>query len=287
MKKSTLLLVLIALTMQVSAQEFAPLGAIWHYTQGTINPYVTSYKTLESVADTAINGVACKKIVEIERYIDTIQVTFQYMYSENDSVFFFKDGGFHLLYDFGAEAGDTIILDYFMNLEMIIDSTGTIMVNDQERKIQYITSSNGLVFEFGDQIIEGIGSTSFMFPTTDGDLDGPLRCYEDENTGLYINPFHPNSGWNHENCEEIITDVKENSGSESILIYPNPVSGIIRIENIDPMTNCRIVNVKGETLIKRNISESNEFNLTALPKGIFFIELKNKDYMTVNKIIKK
>jgi hypothetical protein len=52
------------------------------------------------------------------------------MYAENDSVRFFADENFHLLYDFGAMAGDTVVLDYFAThdgtpLKMIIDSTGT------------------------------------------------------------------------------------------------------------------------------------------------------------------
>ncbi|MCB0806682.1 MAG: hypothetical protein KDC05_12855, partial [Bacteroidales bacterium] len=227
MKKTTFLSILIAISLQITAQDFAPVGSIWHYTQGTLNPHVTSFKTLESVADTVISGKECRKLVEVERYLDTVGTSIHYLCSENNSVFFYVEDAFHLLYDFDAMAGDTLILDHFSTwngspLKMIIDSTGTIMVNDQERKIQYITCDDSIAIDFGKYVIEGIGSTSFMFPTADGESDGPLRCYQDNNTGLFLNPLYSSGGWNLEDCEEIITGVEENIVNDGISVYPNP-----------------------------------------------------------------
>ncbi len=278
--------------MQNYAQEFAPVGAIWHYTQRTINPDLTSFKTIESISDTSINGIQCRKMIEVERYLDTTNVIYHYMYSENDSVFFFAENDFHLLYDFGANTGDTIILDYFSTydgtpLKMIIDSTGTIMVNNQEREIQYITCGDGMVIEFGHHVIEGIGNTSFMFPTLDGSLDGPLRCYQDNNTDLFLNPFHPNYGWNHQDCEEIITGIEEIKSTENVSVFPNPTKNIISIKNIDRETAYKIFNINGKIIIRGIISESNEINIKEFSKGIYFIELENENMLTVRKIIKK
>jgi len=292
MKKTIFLLILITVTMQNYAQEFAPVGAIWHYTQRTINPDLTSFKTIESISDTSINGIQCRKMIEVERYLDTTNVIYHYMYSENDSVFFFAENDFHLLYDFGANTGDTIILDYFSTydgtpLKMIIDSTGTIMVNNQEREIQYIICGDGMVIEFGHHVIEGIGNTSFMFPTLDGSLDGPLRCYQDNNTDLFLNPFHPNYGWNHQDCEEIITGIEEIKSTENVSVFPNPTKNIISIKNIDRETAYKIFNINGKIIIRGIISESNEINIKEFSKGIYFIELENENMLTVRKIIKK
>ena len=274
------------------AQEFAPIGAIWHYTQRTNNPNLTSFKTIESISDTSINGIQCRKMIEVERYLDTTNIIYHYMYSENDSVFFFAENDFHLLYDFGANTGDTIILDYFSTydgtpLKMIIDSTGTIIVNNQERQIQYITCGDGMVIEFGHQVIEGIGNTSFMFPTLDGSLDGPLRCYQDNNTDLFLNPFHPSYGWNHQDCEEIITGIAETKNTEKISVFPNPTKSIISIKNIDGETAYKIFNINGKIIIHGIITESNEINIEEFSKGIYFIELENENMLTVRKIIKK
>lgn len=278
--------------MQNYAQEFAPIRSIWHYTQWTINPDLTSFKTIESNSDTTINGIQCRKMIEVERYLDTTNVIYHYMHSENDSVFFFAENDFHLLYDFGANTGDTIILDYFSTydgtpLKMIIDSTGTIIVNDEERKIQYITCGDGIVIEFGHHVIDGIGNTSFMFPTLDGTMNGPLRCYQDSIIDLFLNPFHPNSGWNHQDCEEIITGIEETESIKTISVFPNPTKSSISIKNIDRETAYKIFNINGKEIKQGVISESNEISIKELSKGIYFIELENENILTVKKIIKK
>jgi hypothetical protein len=275
--------------MQNHAQEFAPTGAIWHYTQWTINPNLTSYKTIESIADTSINGIQCRKMIEVERYLDTTNVAYHYMYSENDSVFFYAENDFHLLYDFGANAGDTIILDYFETgfgtpLQMIIDSTGTIMVSGQERKIQHITCGDGFVVEFGQYVIEGIGNTYFMFPTYDLTMNGPLRCYQDDSTDIFLNPFHGGYGWNHQDCEEIVTGIEETAEKERISIFPNPTKSVISVQNIDMATAYTIFNMSGAVVIKGITSELNEISMAELSKGIYFIELKNDNILIIKKI---
>ena len=292
MKKTIFLLILITVTTQNYAQEFAPVGAIWHYTQRTINPDLTSFKTIESISDTSINGIQCRKMIEVERYLDTTNVIYHYMYSENDSVFFFAENDFHLLYDFGANTGDTIILDYFSTyngtpLKMIIDSTGTIIVNNQEKEIQYITCGDGIVIEFGNHVIAGIGNTSFMFPTLDGSINGPLRCYQDNSTDLFLNPFHPTYGWNHQDCEEIITSIEEAEKGSRITVYPNPSTNNISITNVNQPIEFRILDINGKLIEKGVLQVSSEIRIKELPNGIYFIELQNENIRIIRKIIKK
>ena len=285
-------MILIVATLQNYAQEFAPVGAIWHYTQRTINPDLTSFKTIEAISDTSINGIQCRKMIEVERYIDTTNVMYHYMYSENDSVFFFAENDFHLLYDFGANTGDTIILDYFSTyngtpLKMIIDSTGTIIVNNQEKEIQYITCGDGIVIEFGNHVIAGIGNTSFMFPTLDGSINGPLRCYQDNSTDLFLNPFHPTYGWNHQDCEEIITSIEEAEKGSRITVYPNPSTNNISITNVNQPIEFRILDINGKLIEKGVLQVSSEIRIKELPNGIYFIELQNENIRIIRKIIKK
>jgi hypothetical protein len=274
-------------------QEFAPIGSIWHYTQYSwIDPELITFKTIESVSDTSINGKECKKLIEVERYYsDTVCIYTHFVYSENDSVLFFKDNAFHVLYDFGAVAGDTVVLDYFLTGEgtpllMIIDSTGTIDINGVERRLQYITCGDGLFIEFGGPVIEGIGSTYFLFPTYDGTVNGPLRCYQDDVTGLYINYFY-SYGWNFEDCDQIITDIEEPGSADVTLTYPNPSSNHICIKNANPFSVYRISDINGN-LIKSGLLElSDEINIEELAKGVYFLQLITDDQVTVKKIIKK
>lgn len=292
MKKILFLLVLIIISLQSFTQDFAPVGAIWHYTQSTIDPDLTSFKTFESISTSIINGVQCSKMIEVERYLDTISFNYHYMYSKNDSIFFFADNDFHLLYDFGANSGDTIILNYFETgngtpLQMIIDSTGIIMVSGQERKIQYITSGDGFVIEFGGQVIEGIGNTYFMFPTYDGTMNGPLRCYQDNNIDIFLNPFHGDYGWNQQDCEEIITSVEEMEFGKEVVVYPNPTKSNFSVINLHHTANYKILNINGKLLKQGIIAASNTINVEELPQGIYFIELRNENFRIVKKIIKK
>jgi len=290
--KRILLPILLFLTIQQNnAQDFAPVGAIWHYTQWTINPNLTSFKTIESVSDTTINGIQCRKLIETERNFGLAGINYLYMYSKNDSVFFFKDNNFHLLYDFGANKGDTIVLNYFVTyngkpLKMIIDSVGTVLVNNQQRKIQHITCGDGMVIEFGQHVIQEIGNTSFMFPTLDNSVNGPLRCYQDKNTVLFLNPYYPYNDWNHMDCEQIITGFKETKIEDEITIFPNPAEKYISILNIDRNTEYKILDNSGKRIKQGRISESNKIDIKNFAKGIYFLELIDDNVKTTKKIIK-
>lgn len=290
--KRILVPILLFLTFQQNySQDFAPVGAIWHYTQSTINPHLTSFKTIESVSDTTINGIQCRKLIETERNYGVGGINYHYMYSKNDSVFFFKDNNFHLLYDFGANKGDTIVLNYFVTyygkpLKMIIDSVGTVLVNSQQRKIQHITCGDGIVIEFGRHVIQGIGNTSFMFPTLDNSVNGPLRCYHDKNTTLFLNPYYPYNDWNHQDCEQIITGIEETKIENKIAIYPNPAGKYISILNIDRNTEYKILDNTGKRIKQGRISESSKIDIKDFAKGIYFIELRNDNVKTTKTIIK-
>jgi hypothetical protein len=298
MKKIAFIIIL-ALPFAVFAQEFAPIGAIWHNTQGSfIIPDMITYKTIESVSDTIINGKQCKLLIEVERlYSDTVHTFIHYMYSENDSVFFFKDNEFHLLYDFGADQGDTLVLDYFLTYEgtpllMIIDSTRTIDINGEERMLQHITCDDGILVGMGSPVIEGIGSTYFLFPTYDGTINGPLRCYQDGIIGLYINYFYSNYGWNYEDCDQIITDVEEKESYSTIVTYPNPASDRIFFkfssekDGIPKDFRMEIYNMFGQEVGESNISAGREgfsYDVSGLSNGIYIAVFRENQKIISNR----
>lgn len=204
------------------AQTWAPVGAIWYYSQATINPNLQSYKTIESIGDTIIQNKACKKMLEIERVYNPVSTRTYFMYSANDSVFYYDElrTEFCLLYFFNAQQGDTIFLDCY-DLEVTVDSTDTVTLNGQLRKVQYI-SSNSLGYSFWGLNIEGIGNSVFMFPQGDMYMNGPMRCYEDS-TGLIEFMTLP--------CDSIIfTSINKNETAENFKFYPSPASSKLFIE---------------------------------------------------------
>lgn len=300
--KNILTIFIAILSLQGFSQGWAEVGSIWHYTQRTINPDITSFKTFESIAEDTIIGIPCKKVKVIDRHWGDTVVYHEYMYSENDSVFFYREGNFHLLYDFGAEAGDSILLPYFWTVNgdstlfMIIDSTSTIDINGEIRKLQYITCGDGIVVEFGNKVIEGIGNTYYMFPTYDGEYFGPLRCYEDSIVGLFMSPFHPNHGWNFEECDEIITGIDEMAINQSLYTYPNPfnTSTTIEYELTKPShTQLKIYNSIGEMVYKAEDrlmtvgKHSFIWSAESLPEGLYYAVLRSEEGVSLVKMVKK
>ena len=288
--KNLFLIILISISLQISAQEFAPIGAKWHYSQGTLNPELIAFKTIESISDTTINGKDCKKLIEVSEYNPPF-MPWLFMYSSNDSVFIYKEGTFHLLYDFGAIAGDTLTLGYStyngLPLKMIIDSTSTITINGQLKKLQYVTCGDGIVIEFGGKVIEGIGNTEYMFPRLDGNLDGPLRCYEDNTLGLFINSYHYNNGWDFQNCEQIITGINDLHVSETIKIYPNPVTSSFSLINLDRATEFEIFDIHGRNVMSGIVKFRQVIKIENLQKGLYFLRLKNSKLSIIMKVVKQ
>ncbi|GEM_PF-1280601 len=271
-------------------EPFAQADAEWHYSLSTDNPELLVYKTISYVSDTIIDDKLCSKMLEQDYEQSAASREFHYMYQRNDSVFFYKEGLFHLLYDFGAETGDTIELGYYTTgtgapLEMIIDSTGTINVSGEERKIQYVTCGDGLVIEFCKQVISGIGSTSFMFPTLEFSYDGPLRCYSDSTTEIFHNPFYSGTGWNGVDCEETSVSVNELSTGR-IGLYPNPAYDKIKVEGLKGIASYRILTTNGILIREGLIQQLATIDISDLNQGIYLLEIVEDDYKMVRKLVK-
>ncbi len=271
-------------------EPFAQAGAEWHYTLGTVNPDLFVYKTISYVTDTMIDDKLCSKMLEQDYDQSAGSRIYHYMYQKNDSVFFFKDGLFHLLYDFGAQVGDTIELGYYTTysgdpLKMIIDSTGIINVSEEDRKIQYVTCGDGMVIEFGNHVIAGIGSTSFMFPTLDFSYDGPLRCYSDSNIEVFHNPLYDGPAWNGEDCAETTLSVDKISQAR-LNVYPNPSNDIIRINGLASPATYKISTTNGISVKSGSIHPSQTINIKDLKPGVYIMEVVGEDCKMELKLIR-
>lgn len=275
-------------TITTNAQNFAPIGATWHYSYQTINPNLISFEKIESVSDTTINGILCKKLKA------NTSNEANYVYSKNDSVFVYKGNSFNLLYDFGANKGETITLGSYyktydgLPLKMTIDSVKTILVSGQQRKVQFVTCGDGMIIEFGGQVIQGIGNTNYMFPTLDFAPQGPLRCYQETNSSLFINPYYTYGNWNKTDCEQliVINNLPEKKTKNSISIFPNPTNNYLNINGIELSSEYRIYDTTGRKVSQGVFLNSNTINIQTLENGIYYIEIKNIDLKTTKKFVK-
>ncbi len=83
-----------------------------------------------------------------------------------------------------------------------------------------------------------------------------------------------------------VSDVITNSNLLSL--YPNPTMGEFRI-NLDGLTQnlkSELVNMNGATVQEFDIeAKGNEINISALPKGIYFLKVRSNEYNITKKIV--
>ena len=95
------------------------------------------------------------------------------VHENNDSVFFYNDSTFQMIYNFNLNSGDTISIDVeYCNEKIIywIDSVALINIDGFERRIQYATVNkfSSQFIQHTVQIIEGIGIVHARFEYPNG-----------------------------------------------------------------------------------------------------------------------
>lgn len=264
MKRPFLLLFIIVSAM-ITAQDFAPVGATWHYSESYFGGFpspVEGSNKFESVKDTLIYGKLCRKIEKEDRVSCSDRPDTEYLYTSHDSVFCYDPmvSDFQLLYNFSAKKGDSwdILMNNYPDVKkdtakIIVDSTDVITVNGFDLKRMYVTyqiihvenGSSYLVNEYCSIIIENIGDIRYMFnyqplwaEVCDGNFMTGLRCYSDNTIGLYKTEIS-------NTCSEILT-------LHSALVFDN------YCESADPYEiDTTYFWYQNDTLLVRNIK--NEF----------------------------
>jgi len=93
----------------------------------------------------------------------------------------------------------------------------------------------------------------------------------------------------------VVTDLKLSPTSvganllNGLSIYPNPSSGIfnIALNNIDENINFVVLNAQGQEVYRGNLLESQELDLSAEPKGVYFIKFMNNGILGIEKLVIK
>lgn len=67
------------------------------------------------------------------------------------------------------------------------------------------------------------------------------------------------------------------NGNDDFEIYPNPSSGIIRINSNEPIENLLIFNIQGEAILSNKVNHKKSLTLSLcdVPNGVYFIKLNN------------
>jgi hypothetical protein len=184
---------------------------------------------------------------------------------------------FAVLYDYSQEIGDTLHSD-IMNPnnsgQHIITAIDTINYNGVDRRTFSISGT------FGMKIIQGIGNT-YGFITTD------ITPFEGGRTldCAFFDGFHAYGT----TCDMNVGEM--NNGGLSI--YPNPSSGILKVESKlveSRNSQIQVKDIMGRIVFEKDAQQDLEIlDLSFLPNGIYVIHLFNDNELIDSKkvILKK
>jgi hypothetical protein len=285
---------------------FAPLGATWYYSGPSNGPPWEAepwycYFLVEK--DTFLLG---RNARQIGFYIndggtERIDSLTKYIAVTGDQVFYKVGDEFVLLYDFGAEPGDTIhskvessdlSLGCLSNFEediidfsYVIDSVNTQLVDGKELRTQNVTSIDGpqvddwgFIFEPVVERIGYYGSGGFWWGQGLGCIleAGYLRCYNDLEISWKNPAFDENLP-----CDYVATN--EPKSFEYYQLLPNPTYGLVQLP--DGAENISVYSMEG-----RNISfEKNEstLDLTGSPPGVYVVRFEINGTGYLGKVVVK
>ena len=283
MKNLLVILVFCTMGLFVSAQNWAPVGAKWHYDEHFAFSGQIDFIRYTSEKDTLFQGQNCRKIIKRHDLVCYPRPVYELMFDRNDSVFFYDPqlDVFQLLYRFNAVQNDTWSLKIYENpdrndtLNIHVDSTGAYMINGHSLRLLYVTYSVRYVqdsIKYNSKIIEGIGDVVFMFNffpfwgglVCDGNTSNGIRCYEDPVLGYYHFP-------GTDSCEYTITGIDPNSKSP-VSLYPNPADEAIHISGLNGSVNYSISDLGGR-ILESGICTDSKIGIADLCEGVYVLSL--------------
>ncbi|MDZ4680730.1 MAG: T9SS type A sorting domain-containing protein [Saprospiraceae bacterium] len=271
----SVVLFLFAFSAFAQQYDFAPVGARWTYTSTSAMPGEFPHDLVVE-SEELFNGQLCRKITGA---IGNGLPNPLYVYSRNDSVFFYSEvsENFELLYDFGAEPGETWIINGLFgppfedNITIEVQGSFQQPIGDTSVSVMAVTISPLLPFEWGLQIYKGIGNNLFHLPYVyqwlEPDKLVGLRCYSDGQNEFLFVPFDCDTSIIISSAEAPIS-----AGSE-ISVFPNPATDRLMVLWDAPASHLlfTLYSPLGQVVRQQILSTgSNEVELANLAAGIYY-----------------
>lgn len=278
--------------------EFAPIGAEWYY---NYDPDITlddGYQKISVLKDTIIDNHNCR-LLQIRNigYSYFYQKNYNYkagniiLYESGDTVHYYKNGQFYILYDFSAKSGDTFYsISYLPNctqaFKVRVDSITNIEINDQLLKKFHITLNDSLQANY----IEKIGYNDYLLPQfglgceilTGPHYPGPLRCYYDNEIGVYSTNIVSA-------CDYITISDEIEMPDDWIRVFPNPAASFVTISNPAniPIKRIELTDFSGRVVQTWKAQEmvENTLNIQHIPPGIYLLKAVTETGIKTGKLV--
>ncbi len=195
----------------------------------------------------------------------------------------------YLMYDFGLDVFDTCIV-YNEGLrkrrKMTVTLVDTIDWWGQSLKtirLKYIEGEPPIQEVYTVIWIEGVGTLvhpfyNVMLLEDHNESFYDLKCLETYGEVVFQNPGYTN-------CVTTVGLEKLEKENE-VVIYPVPSTDKVFISSSNPINSLTVYTVSGKVIIS-TVGDVSEIDISALPKGIYFLELELDGELLRKKIIKE
>lgn len=268
----------------VAQVEFAPPGAEWCYSiYGGFNP-TTAYFHLAYTSDTLIQGKP-GKILEGETVYgfpnnccDTVMSKI-YVYQSTDSIFSYRPyfDDFEFLFRNELSLGESVEFPALFGGALTVESVDSIPINSSLIK----------AFKFPYPAME----ETYLF-----DKAGPNRGFFDDWAAVAWDGFGYRLHWYKD--DEIpefyllsqpcgfFTSVSEPIAENSIMVFPNPVSDVLKLDIPSEKLICRIYDVSGRQVFYNNNLTENKIEVSELAPGMYFLLIEINGVFYRSKFVK-
>lgn len=281
---SLLTLLSVLINSELKAQNYFAKNTTWVYDKPSYNIFQSSYTTLTSLGDSIFNG---DTLTYIHGVVNCTVGENSLLKQVDKKVYRLNtcDSTYSLLYDFGAEIGDTLFFEsdhceFEDTILVVVDTIFQTNINGIDKKTFYLTQIYYHSNSFYGLVIEGIGNINNFYPML-GTCDpngSELRCYTDSILGEY------NTGMNGGDC--YFNNLNNNEiETEYTSLLPNPNKGTFKLlfNSVKNNTHITIINSIGLTVFEKDYLETQEVTISEQwPAGIYFIQISHPNHVNEN-----
>lgn len=287
--KRLFLLFILAISLNAYAQNWISSGAIWHYDWSVTLP---AMDRIEYVDDTLIQGKTCQKLITSSYMfrppdagggILSYTTKRNYTFFSGDTVYYFVNDQFKILYCLNANIGDVWDLgvdtnEYLCGKSFVqVTDMGTDTINNIPCEWLSVTTLANSSAGFEGKIYKKFGAVGgYLFPTPKNcnpDIivdffEYNFSCFQDNNF-----PLHNITG---KECDYLLnSDYPALPTSENYLtIVPNPVEDQLELSISSVSGRIESVEVFNSSGSLCGVYKSHILNVKQLNSGVYYVLVK-------------
>jgi len=290
LRKTAILMFIYSIGISAYGQTWINPGAQWHFGYGGLA--TVGFIKVNYTSDTLIMERNCQKLEQLQYIFSFNSITQQwYMLGtrklaaeftslSGDTVFWYKNDTFHVLYNFGAQPGDSWDMGFdtsrFKCSKSIIhvDSVKSVELNGSTFRCLYLTSSYNASWYFQGWVCEKFGNMNgYLFPmenVCDSTIiveanDIRFACYEDSSFALL--------NLSGRDCEYFLKLISiPEREDKRIYVSPNPVQDklLVYTYGANTVSQVTIFDVQGKQM---GIYTYSEIDLMEYKSGLYFVKI--------------